>query len=66
MYNPIQDNDNYKPHAKNYSNLSMFTEVINTNSIVFGLTRQGIETTVYRTRGEHASHYTIDAVFIPP
>jgi hypothetical protein len=25
---PIQDNDNYKPHAKHYSNLSMFTEVI--------------------------------------
>jgi hypothetical protein len=23
-----EDNDNYKPHAKNYSNLSMFTEVI--------------------------------------
>ena len=28
MYEPIQDNDNYKPHAKYYSNLSMFTEVI--------------------------------------
>ena len=29
MLEPIQDNDNYKPHAKNYSNLSMFnTEVI--------------------------------------
>jgi hypothetical protein len=28
MYKPIQDNDDYKPHAKNYSNLSMFTEVI--------------------------------------
>ena len=24
MLKPIQDNDNYKPHAKNYSNLSMF------------------------------------------
>jgi hypothetical protein len=23
-----QDNDNYKPHAENYSSLSMFTEVI--------------------------------------
>ena len=28
MLDPIQDNDNYKPHAKYYSNLSMFTEVI--------------------------------------
>ena len=28
MLEPIQDNDNYKPHAKNYSNLSMFTQVI--------------------------------------
>ena len=28
MLEPIQDNDNYKPHAKNYSNLSMFTKVI--------------------------------------
>jgi hypothetical protein len=28
MYEPIQDNDNYKPHAKNYSNLSTITEVI--------------------------------------
>jgi hypothetical protein len=28
MLEPIQDNDNYKPHAQNYSNLIMFTEVI--------------------------------------
>jgi hypothetical protein len=28
MLEPIPDNDNYKPHAKNYSNLSMFTQVI--------------------------------------
>ena len=25
---PIQDNDNYNPHANKYSNLSMFTEAI--------------------------------------
>ena len=25
---PIQDNDNYKPHAKHYSNLSMFTKLL--------------------------------------
>ena len=28
MLEPIQDNDNYKPHAKYYSNLSMFTKVV--------------------------------------
>jgi hypothetical protein len=28
MLEPIQDNDNYKPHAQNYSNLFMFIEVI--------------------------------------
>ena len=31
MLAPIRDNDNYKPHhahAKNYSNLYMFTQVI--------------------------------------
>jgi hypothetical protein len=28
MLEPIQNNDNYKPHAKHYSNLSMFTKVI--------------------------------------
>jgi hypothetical protein len=28
MQEPIQDNDNYKPHAKYYSNPSMFTQVI--------------------------------------
>ena len=34
----------------------------NTNVIVFGLTRSGLEPTIYRTRGEHANHYTTDAV----
>jgi hypothetical protein len=28
MLEPIQDNDNYKPNAKSYWNLSMFTKVI--------------------------------------
>jgi len=28
MLEPIQDNDNYKPHATHYSNPPMFTEVI--------------------------------------
>ena len=33
----------------------------NTNFIVFSLTRQRLELTIYRTRGEHANHYTTDA-----
>ena len=31
---------------------------------VFGLTRSGFEPTIYRNRGEHANHYTADAVQI--
>ena len=30
--------------------------------LVFGLTRSGLEPTIYRTRGEHTNHYTTDAV----
>ena len=37
-------------------------EATNTNFIVFGLTRSGLEPTSYRTRGEHTNHYTTDAV----
>ena len=37
-------------------------EATNTNFIVFGLTRPGLELTIYRTWGEHANHYTTDAV----
>jgi hypothetical protein len=34
----------------------------NTNYIVFGLIKLGLETKIRRTQGEHVSHYTIDAV----
>ena len=34
------------------------------NFIVFGSTRSGIEPMIYCTRGEHANHYTNDAVQI--
>jgi hypothetical protein len=34
----------------------------NNNFIVFGLTRSGLEPTIYRTCGKHANHYTTDAV----
>ena len=37
-------------------------EATNTNFIVFGLTRSGLEPTIYCTRGEHANHYTTNAV----
>ena len=39
-------------------------EATNTNCIVFGLTRTGLEPTIYRTRGEHANHYTTNAVIL--
>ena len=29
-----------------------------TNFIVFDLTQSGLESTIYRTRGDHANHYT--------
>jgi hypothetical protein len=38
-------------------------EATNTNFIVFGLTWPGLEPTIYNTRGEHANHYTTDAVY---
>jgi hypothetical protein len=37
-------------------------EATNTNLNVFGLTRPGLEPTIYRTRGEHTNHYATDAV----
>jgi hypothetical protein len=32
--------------------------------IVFGMTRPGLEPTIYRTRGKHSNHYATDAVRI--
>jgi hypothetical protein len=37
-------------------------EAANTNFLVFGLTRPGLEPTIYHTRGDHANHYTTDVV----
>ena len=37
-------------------------EALNTNFKVFGLTRPGLESMIYHTRGEHVNHYTTDAV----
>ena len=39
-------------------------EATNTNFIVFGLIRLGLEHTIYRTRGEHANHCSTDAVSV--
>jgi hypothetical protein len=39
-------------------------EATNTNSLFFGLTRPGLESTIYRIRGEHANHYATDAVYV--
>ena len=38
-------------------------QATNTNFIVFGLTQSGQQLTVYGNRGEHATHYTTDAVY---
>ena len=37
-------------------------EAANTNFNVFGLTRSLIGPTTFRTRGEHANHYTTEVV----
>ena len=37
-------------------------EATHTNFVVFGLTRSGLEPTIYYTRAEHANHYNTDAV----
>ena len=39
-------------------------ETTNANFIVFGLTRSVLGPTIYRTRGEHANHYTTDEVLL--
>ena len=37
-------------------------EATNSNFIVFGLTRPGLEPTMYCTRGEHIDHYATNAI----
>ena len=32
------------------------------NFVIFGLTRSGLQTRIYHTRGDHVNHYTTDAV----
>jgi hypothetical protein len=57
MYNDMIDFSNlyrWKLYIQNVG------EATNTNFSVFGLTRPGLELTIYRTRIEHATHYTTD------
>jgi hypothetical protein len=37
-------------------------EATNTNCLVIGLTKPGLEPTIYRTRGKHANYYATDAL----
>ena len=46
-----------KPHAQWSSG-----EVTNTNFIILSVIGPGHEFMIYRTRGEHANHYDIDAI----
>jgi hypothetical protein len=39
-------------------------ETTKTNVIVYGLTRPGVQSTIYRTHCKHANHYTTDAAVI--
>ena len=39
-------------------------DTTNTNLLVFGWSRSGLEHTIYRNESEHDSHYTNDAVYI--
>jgi hypothetical protein len=43
-------------------NAACLAEKQNSNFTVFGLTRSGLEPTIYLTRGEHTNLYTTDAV----
>jgi hypothetical protein len=42
--------------------MSLHLEAASTYFVVFGLTRLVLEPMIYHTRGEHANHYTTDAV----
>jgi hypothetical protein len=46
----------------NQSLLFLLNAVCLADFIVFGLTRPGLEPTIYRNWDEHANHYTTDAV----
>jgi hypothetical protein len=43
-------------------NASCLAEKLQIPILVFGLTRLGLEPTIYRIRGEHSNHYATDVV----
>jgi hypothetical protein len=53
---------NNNPQTKGIDCLLILTFATNTNFVVFGLTRPGLEPTIYRTRVEDANYYATDAV----
>ena len=46
---------------KSNQSLLFLLKATNDNGIVFGLTRSGLEPTIYHTRDEHTNHYATDA-----
>jgi hypothetical protein len=57
-----QYHDSKSTSLSSFSLMLLSGEATNTNLIVFGLTRSGLKPTIYRTRGEHANHYSTDVV----
>jgi hypothetical protein len=56
-----KDCHHLKHHCHHHPGV-LIGEATNTNFIVFGLTRPGLEPTIYRTPDEHNNHYATDAV----
>jgi hypothetical protein len=54
----VKQHPSFEPTILYSLSLMLSGEATNTNFIVFGLTRSGLEPTIYCTRGEHANHYT--------
>jgi membrane-associated HD superfamily phosphohydrolase len=54
---------NFSFISEYYRDKSILRQV-HTNCTVFGLTRPGLELTIYRTRSEQVKHYTTDTVLI--
>ena len=51
-------------HYSDSEPIGLGGEATNSNFIVFGLTWQDLEPTMYCTRGEHVNHYATDAIIL--